>query len=105
MSAANRNACLKLLLPKSLEEQVIDHLLRHPEWVGTFVAQHADGHGAPGSIASNAEQVRGRAARVVIEILLDAAHADELVAHLKADLPGADIRWWLSPVLASGDFA
>lgn len=99
------NACLKLVLPKSLEDQVIDHLLDHPEWVGPFITAPADGHGAPGSISSNAEQVRGRAARVVVEILVDGAHAVELVAHLKEALPNADISWWIVPVLARGDFS
>lgn len=100
-----RNACLKLILPSALEEQVIDQLLRHPEWVGPFVAQEADGHGAPGSIASSAEKVRGRAARIVIEILLDGEHARLLVEQLRAELPNADIAWWITPVLASGDFS
>lgn len=97
-----RNACLNLVLPKALEEQVIDHLLEHPEWVGPFVTHPADGHGAPERIASDAERVRGRAQRVKIEILMAGDHARELVAHLRADMAGADIAWWISPVLESG---
>lgn len=104
-STGSRNSCLKLVLPKSLEEQVVDLLLGHPEWVGGFVTQHADGHGAPGSIASPAEQVRGRAERTVMEILVDADHARELVRHLQSELPNADIAWWLLPVLDAGSFA
>lgn len=101
----NRNACLKLVLPKSLEEQVVDHLLRHPEWVGGFTAYAVDGHGSPHRVDSSAEQVRGRAGRVQMEILTgDADVARELVEHLKTDMPNADINWWIAPVLASGDF-
>lgn len=105
MSAARHNACLKLILPSALEDQVIDHLLRHPEGVGPFLAYRADGHGRPGSIASSGEQVRGRAARVVVEIQLDAGRAPALVAGLKAELPNADIAWWLTPLMDSGDFS
>lgn len=99
------DTCLRLVLPHSLEEQVVDHLLRHPAWVGSFTTVRVDGHGALHSISSNTEQVRGRAGRVQIEILMAAAHCRELIAHLKADLPNADIRWWTGPVLASGDFS
>ncbi len=97
-----RNACLNLVLPKALEEQLIDHLLQHPELVGPFVTHPADGHGAPEYIASDAERVRGRAARVKIEILMSSEHAVELVADLRDELRGADITWWISPVLDSG---
>ncbi|HEX8963835.1 MAG TPA: DUF3240 family protein [Rhodocyclaceae bacterium] len=101
----NRNACLKLVLPRSLEEQVVDHLLRHPEWAAGFTAYTVDGHGTPHQIASSVEQVRGRAGRVQLEILTrDADTARELVEHLKADMPNADVLWWVAPVLASGDF-
>lgn len=99
------NACLTLVLPSALEEQVIDHLLRHPEWIGPFTAHAADGHGAPGAIASPVEQVRGRAHRVRIEILIDAAHARELIAHLQDELRGADLFWWLAPVIETGSFS
>lgn len=98
-------AFLKLVLPKSLEEQVIDHLLRHPEWVGSFTTYVVDGHGSPQRIASSVEQVRGRAERVQMEIVAaDEAAARELVEHLKADMPNADVDWLIVPVAAYGDF-
>jgi hypothetical protein len=99
------DACIKLILPKSLEAQVIDHLLKHPEWVGPFITHQVEGHGDPDSIASVAEQVRGRAERVQIEILLDATHAHDLVNHFREHLPSREIVWWLSPVVESGSFA
>lgn len=98
-------ACLTLVLPRSLEEQIVDHLLRHPEWVGSFTAYGVDGHGSPHSIATSAEQVRGRAGRVQLDILIDAAHALHLVSHLKRELPSADVTWRVCPVIACGDFA
>lgn len=96
---------LKLALPQALEEQVVDQLLEHPEGLGAFTTWAVDGHGSPGSIASSAEQVRGRAGRVQIEILVGQAQAQALVAHLKAALPTSEIAWWMTPVLANGDFA
>jgi hypothetical protein len=99
------DACLKLILPRSLEAQVIEELLKHPEWVGPFITHRVEGHGDPDSIASVAEQVRGRAERVQIEILLDASHARDLVDHFRAHLPTGEIVWWLSPVVESGSFA
>lgn len=99
------DACLRLNLPFELEEQLIDHLLQHPEWVGPFAAHGVDGHGTPGSIASGADEVRGCARRVAFEILMRTEHVPALIAHLRADLPGADVSWWLGPVLDSGDFS
>lgn len=92
------NACLKLVLPRSLEARVLDRLLEHPQWVGPFITHHVEGHGDPESIASPAEQVRGHAERVQIEILMDASHVDELLQELRTEVPNRDVVWWLSPV-------
>ncbi|MFZ3036234.1 MAG: DUF3240 family protein [Rugosibacter sp.] len=97
-----RDICLHLVLPESLEEPIIDELLKHPLWVGPFLTHAINGHAAPEHIASEAERVRGRAHRVKIEILMAHDHARQLLAQLQADLPGADLSWWISPVLDSG---
>lgn len=99
------NACLRLTLPKTLEARVLDHLLQHPEWIGPFTTCRIEGHGDPQSIASPAEQVRGHAERLQIEILMDESHVEELIAHLCADLPSHEVLWWLSPVIATGSLA
>ncbi|MGE5492580.1 MAG: DUF3240 family protein [Actinomycetota bacterium] len=98
-------ACLTLILPRSLEEQMIDALLEHPDWIGPFTAHPVDGHGAPGAMESPAEKVRGRAERVRLDILIDQGNASELMAHLEKEFKGARVFWWLSPVIDSGSFA
>ncbi len=96
---------LTLTLPKALEARVLDRLLQHPLWVGPFTTHRVEGHGDPEGIASAREQVRGRAERVQIQILMDGRHVDKLIGELCADQPSRDILWWLSPVLAAGSFA
>ena len=44
------DACLKLTLPRALEARILDHLLRHPQWVGPFVTHAVEGHGDPDRI-------------------------------------------------------
>lgn len=99
------NACLILILSRSLEEQMIDFLLSHPEGIGPFTTHPADGHGAPGAMASAAEQVRGRSERVRIDILIDQDRARTLVASLGEEFRGAQVFWWLTPVIDAGSFA
>lgn len=98
------DACLNLILPNALKDQVLEQLLKHADWVGPFTTHRVEGHGDPGSIASPAEQVRGRAERVRIEILMDATQVEALLAQLCAGLTSRESIWWLTPVLASGSF-
>lgn len=99
------DACLTLVLPKGLEARILDMLLQHPAWVGPFNTHRVEGHGDPEGIASPREQVRGRAERVRIEILMDAGHVAELLQELKHAMPSPDVTWWLSPVLDAGALA
>ncbi|HMM53713.1 MAG TPA: DUF3240 family protein [Candidatus Desulfobacillus sp.] len=98
-------ACLRLILPKSLESRALEHLLLHPERVGPFTLYRVEGHGAPHRMTSASEQVRGYADRLQIEILLDEGYAQELIGRLRAELPSSEVNWWLSPVIASGSLA
>lgn len=99
------NACLTLVLPDALKDKVLDQLLKHPDWVGPFNTHRVEGHGDPDSIASPAEQVRGRAERMQIQILMDAGHVSDLLDELRTDLRSADVVWWLSPVTDAGSLA
>lgn len=99
------DVCLNLILPNAMKDQVIDQLLGHSEWVGPFTTHYVEGHGDPDSIASPAEQVRGCAERVRIEILMDMRHVEALLAQLRTDLRSHESLWWQTPVSASGRFA
>jgi hypothetical protein len=98
------DVCLNLILPNALKDQVLDQLLKHPDWVGPFTTHRVEGHGDPDSIASPAEQVRGRAERVRIEILMDGTQVEALLAQLRADLQSRECVWSLTPVLSAGSF-
>jgi Protein of unknown function (DUF3240) len=99
------DVCLKLVLPSALNDQILDQLLKHPEWAGPFITHRVEGHGDPESIASVAEQVRGCAERVQIEILMNSAHVPDLLSQLRAGLSSAEVVWWLSPVRETGNLA
>lgn len=40
-----------------------------------------------------------------MQIVLEAEHAQALLAHLKATLPKPDVAWWISPVSGFGRLA
>ena len=100
-----RDCCLTISFPKSLEENIVDHLLEHPEWVEAFSTTRMEGHGQAGIATEPAELVRGRAARVHAQIVLNREDAQALLAHLRAALPNPEVAYWLSPVLEFGRFA
>lgn len=98
------DVCLNLILPLALRDQVLDHLLKRPEWVGPFTTHRVEGHGDPDGILSLAEQVRGRTERVRVEILMDASHVEALLSELQGGISSAESVWWLTPLLKMGDF-
>lgn len=104
MMQSDCDACLKLILPRSLEEPVVDFLLQHPAQAGAFIAYGVDGHGAPESILSTSEEVRGRAERIKVEILTQEVQARQLVAELNLLLPGAPISYWITTIVEAGRF-
>ncbi len=101
----NFDACLRLVLPQALEEQVCDFLLAHPREAGPFITHLVDGHGALESITAESEEVRGRAQRVMIEVLTDLESARHLVAELNKLWPQARLSYWITAVLEAGRFA
>jgi len=99
------NCRLSMVFPVALEENIIDHLLEHPELASGFTTVEVEGHGQGSVYRSASEQVRGRARRVKMEVVMNSEDAKELVAHLKEALPTREIAYWIGPVHEFGRFA
>jgi hypothetical protein len=96
--------CLYLLCPASLEEQILDVLLMHPDLV-LFTSTRTAAHGlAFGALSAN-EQVLGRALATEIQVLVRASDKDALLETVRQEFPGAGLRYWITPVTQAGDLA
>lgn len=98
------DCCLTLIIPKALEENLIDLLLEHEALAGEFITGAVEGHGAHVTYQDNAERVRGRARRVQINVVLQRVQAQTLIDDLKRALPGADVVYWMTPISEFGSF-
>ena len=96
---------LTLAAPRHLEEELVEQFLARPEWASGFTLFEAQGYSRHPESLTAREQVRGRARRVFVHIVLEAEHAQALVAHLRTALPKPDVAWWLSPVAEFGRLA
>ncbi len=99
------DCCLTIVFPKSLEENVIDLLLLHPDLAGGFTTLNVEGHGSGATYRTVFEQVRGRTRHVQMQIVLARSDADMLLNHMKAGLPNREIAYWITPVMEFGRFA
>ena len=97
---ANR-VCLTLLAPRALEDVLVDAVLAAAGGNAGFTVTSTDAVGPSFAPRGDHELVRGRSERVRIDMLLDEPDARALIGKLTATLR-ADVRWWLSPVLAEG---
>jgi len=100
-----RDCVLTLVFPVSLEEDLVDHLLEHPEWVTGFTNTRVEGQGQAVRLHGSAEQVRGRSRRVQVQIVMNREDAQALGAHLKEILPNPEIAYWMVPLIEFGRFA
>lgn len=99
---ANYDALLTLAIPVSLEDDVLNFLLQHPQWASGFSMVDADGMGQGASLLTAMEKVQGRARRILV--LLAGADADlrQLVTALGREIHNRDVTWWIVPITAFG---
>lgn len=96
---------LTLALPADLEEEVLDHLSDHPEWVSGFSVVHAEGLGTGARLRSTIEQVRGRSRRRLVNVLIRREHVEPLLGSLRASFTTPEMAWWTVAVTGFGRFA
>ncbi len=94
--------CLNLVAGREIQGDLFDYLSGQPTLVSGFTASDAEGHGPDVRFHTTAEQVKGRADRVLIRIVLNENAADELIQRLDADLAGSRLIYWTTPILRFG---
>lgn len=96
---------LTLAAPRHLEDELVEQFLTHPDWAEGFTLFKAEGYSRHHEALSAQEQVRGRAERVAVQIVLEVGHAEALLGHLKTRFPKRDVAWWMTPVIEFGRLA
>ncbi len=99
------SVCLTVVADGAIRQDLFDYLAAQPELVTGFTASDAEGHGPAVHLHSAEEQVKGRADRVLVRLVLDATAAVELVARLRTAFAGAHLVYWTSPVAEFGVIA
>lgn len=105
MSEDRYDCVLTLALPVALEDEVLGHLQEHPEWVSGFSVVAAEGFGAGAPLESALEQVRGRARRRLVTLLMQSHNVEALVASLRAEFQTPHMVYWVTPLIGFGRFA
>ena len=93
---------LSLIMPNDVAQHVEDLLLSRPELVRGFSAGQVDGHGAIIPLVDPGELVSGHSPRTQIQTLGPEDAMRQVLSLIKANLPRANIFFWLLPVLESG---
>ena len=94
--------CLTLVADWPVRQELFDFLADQTDLISGFTASDAAGHGRAARLHSPSEQVKGRADRVLIRMVLDEALAAQLLERLHATFRGAHITYWTMPVSRFG---
>jgi hypothetical protein len=95
--------CLVMILvPEEALALLVDCLLDCP-LVTLFTTMPVYGHGGGVGGLSAAEQVEGCEYQVLVRILTRRERMAVLLASLRQGLPGLRLRYWVEPVLESGE--
>lgn len=101
MQDASQRWLLTLSFSAALEETIVGHLLEHREWAPGFTLIRCEGHGSAVALRGSAEQVRGRAARVMVQLVLGYEDSEQLLRHFGETME-AEVFFWRTPIANCG---
>ncbi len=93
---------LSLTMPNDVAQHVEDLLLSRPDLVRGFTASMAEGHGSVVPLVEPAELVSGHSPRLQIRLAGTEEAMRAVLALIKAELPRANIFFWLVPIIEMG---
>lgn len=94
--------CLTLIAPRSLRDELFDYFSEQVDLVSGFTATDAAGHGPDVRLQTSAEQVKGHADEVQVQIVLQQQHAAQLLERLKTTFAGSRFVYWITSVREFG---
>lgn len=94
-----------LVLPRALEEELLDLLRQQSDLVPGFSVLHGDGIGSQAPLTTTMEQVQGRARRVFIQIAMRSDDVALLVARLREAMRAPQVSYWVVPLQTFGRLA
>ena len=100
MTAAR--VCLTLVAGRELRRELFDYLGEQTDLMAGFTASETSGHGPTVRLHSAVEQVKGRADRVLVWIILDDGAAGRLIERLACAFAGTHLVYWMTPVVGFG---
>lgn len=96
--------CLTLLCPPEVEESLLDLLLLSAN-ATVFTSTATAAHGLSHENLDQTEQVMGRARTTQVQVILAVADQSPLLLALRQQFAGTGVRYWLTPVIESGEIA
>lgn len=93
---------LSMVIPVDLERGIEDLLLSLPTMVDGFTSSVADGHGREVELVDLHDMITGHARRSLIRIIGTTENMRLVLDEVKAQLPHANIYYWLVPIIESG---
>ena len=93
---------LSLTMPNDIAQHVEDLLLSRPDLVRGFTASVAEGHGSAVHLVEPGELVAGHSPRTQIRMVGPEENMRAVLALIKAELPRANVFYWLVPVIEMG---
>jgi hypothetical protein len=102
ISSASPSALLCLSVPVALDDEIADFLRSHSALISGFTSVSANGMGPNSIFGSVMEQVQGKSRRQLFMSEAPVAQIDSVLTLLNDNYRGADIHFWVTPVLKSG---
>lgn len=96
------DAMLTLAIPVTLEEEILDFLMLHPQWASGFSIIDAQGMGHGASLLSTMEKVQGRCKRKLVFIVGRDPDLHLLLQALGQEIRNHDVAYWITAVSAFG---
>lgn len=96
--------CLTLLCPPAIEEKLLDLLLLSTTPM-VFTSTPTAAHGLAHEYLDQTEQVLGRARATKVQVIFAAADKAALLEALHREFAGAGLRYWVTPLIETGEIA